>query len=102
MGLLDRKEGWGSRWGSKSAGGLFKEKKFDQKRVEPPMKRLPYFHSQAFAVGLAVEGRNDRSSYFLLRVKGGENPESPQPGQNNQTSQHAPAGRAASMRGSTA
>jgi hypothetical protein len=29
--------------------------------VQPPMKRLPYFHSQAFAVGLAVEGRNDRS-----------------------------------------
>ena len=52
--------------GSKSASrGLLKERKFDQKRVEPPMKRLPYFHSQAFAVGLAPglaacgEGRID-------------------------------------------
>jgi hypothetical protein len=62
--IVDRKEGSGDAGIEMRWWIIQRWKKFDQKRVEPPMKRLPYFHSQAFAVGLAVEGRNDRSSYF--------------------------------------
>ena len=62
MGLLDRKEGWGSRWGSKSAGRILLERK----KVRPKTSGttyetvavLPLAGLCFLAVKLAVEEEN--------------------------------------------